>query len=43
MKTEREIQELHMELTKEIHDPDTTPQRRKYLQSAVEVLSFILT
>ncbi len=32
-----------MELTKEIHDLDTTPQRRKYLQSALEVLSFILT
>lgn len=43
MKTEQEIQELHMELTKEIHDPDTTPQRRKYLQSAIEVISFILT
>ena len=43
MKTEREIQELHMELTKEIHDSDTTPQRKKYLQSAADVLSFILT
>ena len=43
MKTEREIQELHMELTKEIHDPETTRQRKKYLQSAVEVISFILT
>lgn len=43
MKTEQEIQELHMELTKEIHDPETTTQRKKYLQSAVEVISFILT
>lgn len=43
MKTEQEIQELQMELTKEINDKDTTPQRRKYLQSATEVISFILT
>jgi len=42
MKSEKEIKELHMELTIEIHDKDTTPQRRKYLQSALEVLSFIL-
>ena len=43
MKTEQEIQELHIELTKEINDKDTTPQRKKYLQSAVEVLNFILS
>jgi len=43
MKSQKEIEELHMELTKEIHDPETTTQRKKYLQSAVEVISFILT
>lgn len=37
------VQNLHKELTLEISDKDTTPQRRKYLQSAVEVLNFILS
>lgn len=37
------IENLHKELTTEIHDKNTTPQRKKYLQSAVEVLNFILS
>lgn len=42
MKTQKEIEELHKELTIEIADKDTTPQRRKYLTPVVEVLAFIL-
>jgi len=42
MKTEQEVIDLHKELYTELHHPETTPQRKKYLQSAVDVVAHIL-
>ncbi len=42
MKTQKEIEELHKEVSQEMRDPATTPQRKKYLEAVVDTIIYIL-
>ena len=42
MKTQIQIEEFHREVSQEMRDPQTTSQRKKYLQVVIDTLIYIL-